>query len=103
MVMGPLLVLGFLLFARDLGLRRNLRLLIAAGIAMAWIFIDWLAFQTLCLRNAHRGGLAKPGGDRQAALLATVRSILNDYWLLSIAPFTQRISITGFSDAMAHA
>ena len=53
MVMGPLLVLGFLLFARDLGLRRNLRLLIAAGIAMAWIFIDWLAFQTLCLTRTE--------------------------------------------------
>jgi hypothetical protein len=53
MVMGPQLAIGFLLFARDLGPRANLRLITCGGIAMAWIFIDWLAFQTLCLTRTE--------------------------------------------------
>ncbi len=52
-VLAPGLLLGFMLFARDLGWGANLRLALAAVIAMGWIFLDWLAFQTLCLTRTE--------------------------------------------------
>jgi Dolichyl-phosphate-mannose-protein mannosyltransferase len=52
-VMAPLLLVGYFLFARDLGWKKNAWLVLAIVVAFGWIFLDWLAFQTLCLTRTE--------------------------------------------------
>ncbi|WP_169977131.1 glycosyltransferase family 39 protein [Tautonia rosea] len=91
MVAGPQLALGFLLFARDLGFRANLRLVAAGGIAMACIFIDWLAFQTLCLTRTegvspNLEATVKPHFWQPLAMLSLIIGYSRLHILLSVFP-----------------
>lgn len=48
-VMGFPIALGALLFARDHGVRANLRLLVAVGCVLAMVALDFAVFQSRCL------------------------------------------------------
>ena len=50
---APSLVIGYMLFAKDLGWIRNLELAIYSAIAVAIIGMDFLAFHTLCLTRTE--------------------------------------------------
>jgi hypothetical protein len=52
-VMAPVFLVGLLLFAKDLGWKQNARLAVFAAVALGWIFVDWVAFQTLCLTRVE--------------------------------------------------
>ncbi len=48
-VLALQLMLLTILFGKDEGWAKNTRLLLLAGVALLWVALDWLAFQTLCL------------------------------------------------------
>ena len=52
-VMAVPLLLGYVLFARDLGWRRNTQLLIISAAAILIIGLDLVAFKTLCLTRTE--------------------------------------------------
>ena len=52
-VMGVPLLLGYVLFAKDLGWRSNIQLVIISTVVVALIALDLLAFKTLCLTRTE--------------------------------------------------
>ena len=52
-VMGVALLVGFLLFAKDLGWRKNVQLIGIAAAVMMIVAVDLLAFKTLCLTRTE--------------------------------------------------
>ncbi len=52
-VMGVPILLGYVLFARDLGWRRNIQLLVVSAAVVLIVALDLLAFQTLCLTRTE--------------------------------------------------
>ncbi len=51
--MGPSLVFGYLLFAKDLGWKRNVTLMLVSCVVVALIGLDFVAFKTLCLTRTE--------------------------------------------------
>ena len=52
-VIGPSLVLGYILFAKDLGWKHNFTLIIVTAAVLLIVAIDFLAFKTLCLTRTE--------------------------------------------------
>lgn len=52
-VIGVPLLLGYVLFAKDLGWRANIQLMIVSAVVMSLIALDLLAFKTLCLTRTE--------------------------------------------------
>ena len=51
--MGPSLVFGYLMFAKDLGWHRNFTLVLISGVVVALIGLDFIVFQNLCLTRTE--------------------------------------------------
>lgn len=51
--MGPSLILGYVLFAKDLGWRKNFTLILVSMVVIACIGLDYLVFKTLCLTRTE--------------------------------------------------
>ena len=52
-VIGPSLVLGYILFAKDLGWKHNVTLIILTTAVLLIVALDFLAFKTLCLTRTE--------------------------------------------------
>ncbi len=51
--MGPILVLGYILFAKDLGWSKNITLVIVSVVVVMFIGLDFIVFKTLCLTRTE--------------------------------------------------
>lgn len=51
--MGPSLVLGYLMFAKDFGWKKNITLILVSAVVAVLIVLDYVVFQTLCLTRTE--------------------------------------------------
>jgi len=51
--MGPSLLFGYLMFAKDLGWKKNISLALLSAAVVAFVALDFVVFQTLCLTRTE--------------------------------------------------